>query len=50
MSDLSFGLTVSLIGMGGTMFSLWILSLLVQLLKRGFPYKEETKVAEARES
>lgn len=50
MSDLSFGLTVSLIGMSGTLFSLWLLSLLVRLLKRAFPYKEEVKVAEARES
>lgn len=36
-----FGLTVALIGMGGTMLVLWILSLLMLALKRLFPYKGE---------
>lgn len=29
-----------LIGMGGTMLALWLIVLLVQLLKRMFPYSE----------
>lgn len=37
----SFGLTVALVGMGGTMLVLWCLSLLVLLLKKIFPYQPE---------
>jgi hypothetical protein len=33
----TFGWTVALIGMGGTMLVLWILSLLILLLKKLFP-------------
>lgn len=37
----TFGWTVALMGMAGTMFVLWLLSLLVLLLKKIFPYKAE---------
>jgi len=37
----SFGLTVALVGMGGTMLVLWFLSLIVLLLKKVFPYQAE---------
>ena len=37
----SFGLTVALVGMGGTMLVLWCLSLIVLLLKKLFPYQPE---------
>jgi Na+-transporting methylmalonyl-CoA/oxaloacetate decarboxylase gamma subunit len=37
----SFGITITIIGMGGTLLSLWILSLLVTLFKKVFPYSEE---------
>ena len=37
----TFGWSVALIGMGGTMLVLWLLSLLVLLLKKIFPYKSE---------
>jgi len=37
----SFGVTVALIGMAGTMLVLWMLSLLILLLKKIFPYKAE---------
>ncbi|MBI1894848.1 MAG: hypothetical protein HYS14_12125 [Candidatus Rokubacteria bacterium] len=43
MNDLGFGLALLVVGMGGTLLSLWILSLLVLLLKRFFPYEEVKK-------
>jgi hypothetical protein len=41
MDNWTFGWTVALIGMGGTMLVLWLLSLLILLLKKIFPYKAE---------
>jgi hypothetical protein len=35
----TFGWTVALIGMGGTMLVLWLLSLVVLLLKKLFPFE-----------
>jgi hypothetical protein len=43
MSDLGFGFALLIVGMGGTLLSLWLLSLIVLLLKRLFPYVEERK-------
>lgn len=43
MDNFTFGLTVAIVGMGGTMLSLWLLSLLMDLIKRIFPYKESNK-------
>ena len=41
MSDsLIFGLTLTVVGMSGTVLSLYLLSLLVSLLKRIFPRTE----------
>ena len=37
MDNWSFGWTLALIGMGGTMLVLWILSLLILLIKKVFP-------------
>jgi hypothetical protein len=37
----SFGWTLSLIGMAGTMLVLWCISLLILLLRKIFPYKPE---------
>lgn len=39
MDTWTFGLTLALIGMGGTMLVLWILSLLILLIKKIFPYQ-----------
>lgn len=36
-----FGLTMTIVGMGGTLVSLWLLSVLVGLLKKAFPYRRE---------
>lgn len=43
MNDLGFGLALLTVGMAGTLFALWLLSVLVLLLKRLFPYVEETE-------
>jgi hypothetical protein len=37
----TFGWTLALIGMLGTMLVLWCLSLLILLLKKIFPYRAE---------
>jgi len=41
----SFGLTVALVGMGGTMLVLWCLSLIVLLIKKIFPYQPQQSAA-----
>ena len=41
MSDnFTFGLTLTIVGMLGTMLSLWVLSLVISLLKKLFPKLE----------
>ena len=35
--DLTFGLTMTIVGMAGTLLSLWVLSLLISVLKKIFP-------------
>lgn len=37
MDKWNFGLTMMIIGMGGTFLTLWILSLVIDLLKKVFP-------------
>ena len=42
LSDtLTFGLTLTIVGMAGTMLSLWLLSLLTTALKKIFPLARE---------
>ncbi len=43
MNNCTFGITMVVVGMGGTLLTLWILSLFMGILKRLFPYKEEEK-------
>jgi Na+-transporting methylmalonyl-CoA/oxaloacetate decarboxylase gamma subunit len=46
MKDLSFGLTMTVVGMGITLVTLYLLTLVIQLLNRLFPEvekKEEKK-------
>jgi len=45
MDTCTFGWTLALVGMGGTMLVLWILSLLILLLKNVFPYRPEESAA-----
>lgn len=47
--DLTAGLTITILGMGGTLGILWFLILLINLLKRFFPYREPTGSTEERE-
>lgn len=39
--DWSFGLTMTVAGMGVTFITLYLLTLLVRLLNKLFPYKQE---------
>lgn len=41
MKDLTFGLTMTVAGMGVTLITLYILTLVIRLLNRLFPYIEE---------
>ena len=41
MDKWSFGLTMMIVGVGGTFLTLWVLGLAVDLLKRAFPLKHE---------
>lgn len=41
MDNWTFGWTLALIGMGGTMLVLWILSLLILLIRKIFPYQPD---------
>ena len=45
MDNWTFGWTLALIGMTGTMLVLWILSLLILLLRKIFPYQTEESAA-----
>jgi hypothetical protein len=41
MDNWTFGVTMVVVGMGGTVLTLWILSLCMSVLKKIFPYKKE---------
>ncbi len=41
MDNWTFGITMIVVGMGGTLLTLWILSLLMSFLNHLFPYKKE---------
>ncbi|MDO8785285.1 MAG: OadG-related small transporter subunit [Syntrophales bacterium] len=41
MDNFTFGITMIIVGMGGTILTLWIMSLIMGLLTRVFPYKKE---------
>ncbi len=41
MDKWTFGFTLLIVGVGGTFLTLWILSVLVTLLKKLFPYTPE---------
>ena len=43
MTDLEFGLTLTVIGMGGTLFILFLISLVVDVLNRILPHPESKK-------
>lgn len=41
MDNWTFGVTMIVVGMGGTLLTLWILSLLMNILRKAFPYQKE---------
>jgi Na+-transporting methylmalonyl-CoA/oxaloacetate decarboxylase gamma subunit len=41
MDNWTFGITMIVVGMGGTILTLWILSLLMSILSKVFPYRKE---------
>ncbi len=41
MTNLAFGLTMTIIGMGVTLITLYLLTLIIRLLNRLYPFKEE---------
>ena len=43
LDNWTFGMTMLIVGMGGTLLTLWILSLIMCLLKKAFPYKKEAE-------
>ena len=43
MDKWTFGLTMTLVGMGGTFLTLWVLGLVVDLLKKIFPLQPEAE-------
>ena len=46
MDNWSFGITMTVVGMGGTLLSLSIFSLTMSILKRLFPYEAEEESQE----
>jgi Na+-transporting methylmalonyl-CoA/oxaloacetate decarboxylase gamma subunit len=43
MSDIGFGLTMMVAGMGVTFITLYLLTLLIRLLNKLFPFEKEAK-------
>jgi hypothetical protein len=41
MDNFTFGMTLLIVGMGGTLASLGMLALIMSFLKKIFPYKKE---------
>ena len=39
--NLTFGITLTVVGMLGTLTSLWLLSFVISLIKKVFPHKTE---------
>ncbi len=42
----AFGLTMMIVGMGGTFLTLWILGLIMDLLKKVYPLEDKSGSAE----
>lgn len=50
MDRVTFGVTMMIVGMGGTLVTLWILSLVMNLLKKVFPLSEKEGSSKAAAS
>jgi hypothetical protein len=44
----TFGVTITIVGMGGTLVSLWFLTIVINVLKHFFPYRESENEKEGR--
>lgn len=49
MDKSTFGITMTIVGMGSTLLSLWFLTLIVNLLKRIFPTGESDEKMKMKE-
>jgi Na+-transporting methylmalonyl-CoA/oxaloacetate decarboxylase gamma subunit len=49
MDNFTFGLTLTVLGMGGTFVSLWLLSLLIQGVKKLYPLEPEKPAGTGKE-
>ena len=47
LDNFTFGVTMLVAGMGGTLLTLWIMSLIMAALGKIFPVKEEERKKEA---
>jgi hypothetical protein len=45
MDKWTFGLTVTIVGAGGTFLTLWVLSLIIEILKKIFPLASKAEAA-----
>ena len=43
MDKWAFGLTMTIVGVGGTFLTLWVISLVIDLLKKVFPLQKQEK-------
>ena len=43
MDNITFGITMLICGAGGTLLTLWAMSLIISILKKVFPYKKGEK-------
>lgn len=43
MDDFTYGITMLVCGMGGTLLTLWIMSLVMALMGKIFPHKPDEK-------
>lgn len=48
MDRWTFGLTLLVVGVGGTFITLWVLSLVVDVLKRIFPLREKAPAQQGK--
>lgn len=43
---MTFGMTMMIVGMGGTILTLWLLSIVMNILKKAFPCPREDEPSE----
>lgn len=49
MDNFTFGVTMAVVGIGGTMLSLWFLTLIINLMKRFLPASESKDKMKVKE-